>query len=1199
MSGMCRSFYGVTGRLIVGLLTASTAAVAQSGDVSATQAAVASFGGGPIPVTAGACLTDDERAMIEAFMQVYARERSGRIRGCAPTAPKYGFYPMGGTPWRDLFCGFYNDLEPSGGILDFECTNLTYDGHEASDMAIRSFAEQVIGVPVFAAMDGVVIAAHDGEFDMNWGGQTGPANYCAIDHGYGRVAWYLHFKRDSVLVTEGQPVVAGQQIAMIGSSGMSGGPHLHFATYDGGQPYEPYAGSCRPGPSGWFEQDEHPRELRVLDGGLSRVDLGTQPPLPNALPRTGQFAFSDTVHQVWIMLQNVSADAPIHLRTVRPNGTVAAQSQFSLGNPAYNFASYYFNMPYSPELASVAGTWEFQVDIAGQNLVNAAAEVVPVLDADFNRPPLPVTIEFDPPAPRVDEVIFCRVNTSLLYDDPDYDVVRYEYVWTVDGQEIRRVVSAGQSDAIPRTYAQGGAVIACAVTPMDDSSSGPTVAEQITVETATFDCNGNFIDDAAEIAAGTSADANGNGVPDECESPVLYVKADAIGAGHGTSWPDAYTELQTALEVAGQRAAGARPQIWVAAGTYRPDRGCADRVASFVLLDGVSILGGFDGTESSAAQRDPALNPTMLSGDLAGDDAPGFVNRSDNSLHVVWAGDVDATAVLDGFVIVGGYADAADHAGSRGAGAWIERGSPTFASCVFRENRCTAYGGAVHVTDGGAATFVACRFEGNEAGVSGGGVEIYQAEAAFHECEWTDNFAVLDGGALHVSEASAVLVGGRIEDSSVGGVGGGIVSYSSDLTCSDATFLGNVAPGGGGALVSDSALSLNGCRFESNSAPAWDAGAVWLFPGSGKSIVGCTFAGNTCAYSGAALQSDAQLTLSECVFESNVAGIDGGAIRLLAGASGSEIDGCQFTANICGSSGGAVAAYDLTSLLARECQFEQNEAFAGGALRFANCTGLTIEACALRANTATYGGAVDHVADSDARFADCSFENNEAVSDAGAVSNYDGSSLTFERCRLAENSADWSAGAVTNQLNSTFSATNCLFDRNSASFAAGLRNGSTSVATLINCTLAANDAEFDSAGLLNEAGCNATLENCIVWGNTAPASPQILNLGSLSVSFSCVEGGFAGVGNISTNPRFTNPAAAHFAVGHRSPCADAGRNDALPPGTLLDLPGNARFAEWPSVPDTGIPGNGHAAVIDMGAFELQPVSSGPAIRRDP
>ena len=87
----------------------------------------------------------------------------------------YPFYPMGGRQYRDVYIVNFNDLDPTAGLLDFDCGVQTYNGHDATDTFIRSFGEQAIGVPIFAVLSGTVVNAHDGEPDMNtaaWGPPT-------------------------------------------------------------------------------------------------------------------------------------------------------------------------------------------------------------------------------------------------------------------------------------------------------------------------------------------------------------------------------------------------------------------------------------------------------------------------------------------------------------------------------------------------------------------------------------------------------------------------------------------------------------------------------------------------------------------------------------------------------------------------------------------------------------------------------------------------------------------------------------------------------------------------------------------------------------------------------------------------------------------------------------------------------------------
>lgn len=139
------------------------------------------------------------------------------------------------------------------------------------------------------------------------------------------------------------------------------------------------------------------------------------------------------------------------------------------------------------------------------------------------------------------------------------------------------------------------------------------------------DCNGNGIPDDCEMLSGSTCDANLNNVPDECEYQipvnVRLVDDDAPLGGDGLTWCTAYRSLQDALF-----AAVAGHTIRVAQGTYRPvdcapTCGPADRTATFHLKNGVTIQGGYAGlgaTDPNA--RNISGNPTILSGDLNGDD---------------------------------------------------------------------------------------------------------------------------------------------------------------------------------------------------------------------------------------------------------------------------------------------------------------------------------------------------------------------------------------------------------------------------------------------------------------------------------------------------------------------------------------------------------------------------------------------------
>lgn len=132
----------------------------------------------------------------------------------------------------------------------------------------------------------------------------------------------------------------------------------------------------------------------------------------------------------------------------------------------------------------------------------------------------------------------------------------------------------------------------------------------------------------------------------------IYVNAASEGPYDGKTWETAFSDLQNALSIAQPDT-----EIWVAASIYRPDRGTGACTASFQLKSGVRLLGGFTGTETSSYQRDPNTNETILSGDLKGDDGPGFAKSDENSYHVITATRAESDMVLDGVIITGGNAN--------------------------------------------------------------------------------------------------------------------------------------------------------------------------------------------------------------------------------------------------------------------------------------------------------------------------------------------------------------------------------------------------------------------------------------------------------------------------------------------------------------------------------------------------------------
>ncbi len=178
---------------------------------------------------------------------------------------------------------------------------------------------------------------------------------------------------------------------------------------------------------------------------------------------------------------------------------------------------------------------------------------------------------------------------------------------------------------------------------------------------------------------------------------VAYVDANVSGgAGSGASWVDAFAHLQDALSTA--VACPNIDQVWVADGIYYPDLGVGqvddDRSASFQIPVGVTVLGGFAGTESTADERDRTVNTSILSGDIDGDGDP-----AGNSRHVVVLDGATPATVLDGFTLRGGNADGSD-ADASGGGLLNTDGSPTLLNLLILANSAVEDGGGMANVNG-------------------------------------------------------------------------------------------------------------------------------------------------------------------------------------------------------------------------------------------------------------------------------------------------------------------------------------------------------------------------------------------------------------------------------------------------------------------------------------------------------------------
>lgn len=258
---------------------------------------------------------------------------------------------------------------------------------------------------------------------------------------------------------------------------------------------------------------------------------------------------------------------------------------------------------------------------------------------------------------------------------------------------------------------------------------------------------------------------------------VVRVDPQATGAGDGSSWTDAYTTLQAAIDGAETAGGG---EVWVKTGTYTPTTG-TDRSARITLKDGVSLYGGFAGTETMRNERDPRTNITFLSGEIGSN-----AMNTDNSINILNIESTSKDNVIDGFGVIDVYTDNSIASTSIGA-VYVRDGAITVTNCAFFNN---------------TSTF-------------GAGPAFYSFNSSVH----LENILVFDNvgpgdGAVFIGGSSSSnieskVINSRFYDNSTLQAGAAGLYAFGTLDLINNTFYNNISTGFGGAIALQSLHTKN------------------------------------------------------------------------------------------------------------------------------------------------------------------------------------------------------------------------------------------------------------------------------------------------------------------------------------------------------------------------------------------------------
>ncbi len=339
-------------------------------------------GGGEFSLLPKDELTEEQRAEIQQHLQasIQRLEQEGKFSNFSPMAVPLS-WPVAKAPGVSDFNidGISNFVDQNlsfpNQLLDYNCGVRTYDqasgyNHKGIDIFTWPFSWKKMDnneVEAIAAAPGTIIFKSDGNFDRSCGFNSNMWNAVYVRHADNSVAWYGHLKNGSLTSkVVGETVAAGERLGVVGSSGNSTGPHLHFELYNAsGQLQDPYQGPCNSlNNFSWWTQQPDYRVTRINK-------LMTQSAGPTFMPCPQQevtneknvFRGGDTLVTAGYFRDQVAGQQTQYSIT-RPDGT--AFVNWSHNSPNTYTASYWW---WSRTLPADAknGIWKFKAAFNGQN----------------------------------------------------------------------------------------------------------------------------------------------------------------------------------------------------------------------------------------------------------------------------------------------------------------------------------------------------------------------------------------------------------------------------------------------------------------------------------------------------------------------------------------------------------------------------------------------------------------------------------------------------------------------------------------------------------------------------------------------------------------------------------------------------------------------------------------------------------------
>jgi hypothetical protein len=324
-------------------------------------------------VSPAGTVTGTGKGMAEIRADVAGAHAAVVVRVAAPLSLAL---PLDGVVGVNYFMNHYvAHANAWGEPVDFHCGSKAPRDHAGIDFALTDAEAMRKEVPVLAAGPGIVTSVHDGEpnFSIHVDPDT-PTNQVVVDHGQGRRTVYENLWAGTLQVTEGDTVAAGAELGLVGSSGGSWIPHLHFEVRLHRRVIDPFAGPCAAGVDHWVETPRYEDEFQVIRARVSDYQLLTAPHLAVDVPQAADTIFAGRSFVAWIQELNAEVHSRSRVRILDGEGRVRRDSdQIRLAGPR---GLSWFGVRVSTADEAVSGTWTMEYFYDGSLMRRLTFEMV-------------------------------------------------------------------------------------------------------------------------------------------------------------------------------------------------------------------------------------------------------------------------------------------------------------------------------------------------------------------------------------------------------------------------------------------------------------------------------------------------------------------------------------------------------------------------------------------------------------------------------------------------------------------------------------------------------------------------------------------------------------------------------------------------------------------------------------------------------